>query len=164
MIREKRKKEISEKDRLQIVLSVVELAHEMHKLGFPKAAYSRILRETIFFAWEIREISKHSNLRERSAAAEGLPPSQLDYDHAVPMRIVIEMILNKSPDREAVEDIIRRFVHGVLITKEEHEYLRKKELSSKMPDDWDGEDWAARYTKVGISLVSQKISRGPESF
>ena len=74
------------------------------------------------------------------------------------MRTVIEMILNKSPDRQAVEDIIRRFVHGVLITKEEHEYLRENGLSSKMPADWDGKDWTARYTKVGISLVDEKIS------
>jgi hypothetical protein len=164
MMSKKIKKEISEKDRLDIVFSVVELAHKMYGLGFPKAAYSRILRETIFFVWEIRERSKHSHLRARSKAAEGLLPSQLDYDHAVPMRIVIEMILNKSPDRQAAEDIIRRFVHGVLITKEEHEYLRENGLSSKMPADWDGKDWTARYREVGITLAGQEMSRGPESF
>lgn len=71
----------------------------MYRLGFPRAAYSRILRETIFFVWEISEISKHSNLRVRSKAADGVPPSQLDCDHAVPMRLIIKMILSESLDR-----------------------------------------------------------------
>jgi hypothetical protein len=78
---------------------MVELAREIYELGFPRAAYSRILREIIFFAWEIREISRHSNLRVRSKAAVHLQPSLLDYDHAVPMRLVLEMILNGSLDR-----------------------------------------------------------------
>ena len=156
MMSKKIKKEISEKDRLHIVLSVVELAHEMYRFGFPKAAYSRILRETIFFVWEIREISKHSELRARSKAAEGLLPSQLDYDHAIPMRIVIEMILDAWPDKESVEKILTELVRGVLITKKEHERLREKKLASRMPDDWDGKDWTARYKKLGIEVLPEK--------
>ena len=143
---------IDEEKRLQVIFSLISLAHEMRNARFPKTSYSKILRETIYFVWEIRDVSKHSNLRKRSKAAEGLQASALDYDHAVPMRIVIETLLCAWPDKQEVEKVLRCFVHGVLITKEEHELLREKGLSSKMPNDWDGKDWTARYLKVGIEL------------
>lgn len=145
---------IDEEKRLRIVLSVVALAHEMREAGFPKTAYSKILRETIHFVWETRELSKYSRMRKRSKAAEGLSPRDLDYDHAVPMRIIIEMILNAWPSREAVKRILKDLVHGILITKAEHALLRYKKLSSKMPDDWNGKDWTARYKAAGIDLTS----------
>jgi hypothetical protein len=143
---------IDEEKRLQMIFSVIALAHEMREAGFPKTSYSKILRETIYFVWEIREVSKHSPLRRRSKAAEGLPPSELDYDHAVPMRLVMERLLNVWPEKEVVEHVLRQLVRGILITKDEHEMLRIKGLSSKMPDDWDGKDWAARYKEVGIEF------------
>jgi hypothetical protein len=143
---------IDEEKRLQVIFSVIALAHEMREAGFPKTSYSKILREAIYFVWEIRAMSKHSALRLRSKAAEGLLPSELDYDHAVPMRIVIEILLGAWPDKDAVEHVLRNLVRGVLITKEEHKCLRKELLSSKMPDDWDGKDWAARYKEVGIEF------------
>lgn len=55
-------------------------------------------------------------------------------------------------------------MHCVLTTNEEHKHLRKEKLSSKMPDDWDGKDWTARYREVGISLVGQEMSRGLRVF
>lgn len=143
---------IDEEKRLQVIFSVIALAHEMREAGFPKTSYSKILRETIYFVWEIRDVSKHSPLRKRSKAAEGLPPSELDYDHAVPMRLVIESLLNAWPDTEKVEQFLRDLVRGVLITKDEHDTLRRQGLSSKMPDDWDGKDWAARYKEVDIEF------------
>lgn len=147
---------IDEEKRLAIIFSVAETAFVMQQSGFPKTAYSKLLREAIFFVWEIREKPKHSKHRVRSNAAIGLPSSELDYDHAVPMRIVIEMILAAWPDTQRVEWIIRNLVRGVLITKDEHSLLRARKLSSQMPDDWDGKDWAARYREVGICLSSPK--------
>ena len=143
---------IDEEKRLQVLFSVIALACEMREAGFPKTSYSKILRETIFFVWEIRDVKKHSLLRKRSKAAEGLLPGELDYDHAVPMRIVIEVLLGAWPDRTAVELALRNLVLGVMITKQEHELLRERGLSSKMPDDWDGKDWTARYKQVGIEF------------
>lgn len=143
---------IDEEKRLQVIFSVVALAYEMREAGFPKSSYSKILRETIYFVWEIREVSKHSPLRKRSKAAEGLPPSELDYDHAVPMRLVIERLLNAWPDKEIVELVLKNLVRGVLITKNEHDLLRREGLSSKMPSDWDGKDWTARYREAGIEF------------
>ncbi|WP_223428476.1 hypothetical protein [Tateyamaria pelophila] len=143
----------NEEKRLHVIFSVVAIAHEMRELGFPKTAYSKILRETIFFVWEIRELSKYSPMRKRSKAAEGRRNDKLDYDHAIPMRIIIEMLLNKWPNKEAVTYIITHLVHGVLITKEEHILLSEEGLSSTMPKDWDGSDWMTRYKKVGIDLI-----------
>jgi hypothetical protein len=152
---------IGEEKRLQVIFSVIALVHDMRKEGFPKTSYSKILRETIFFVWEVREVTKHSQIRERSKAAEGLPPSELDYDHAVPMRIVMEMLLRAWPDEGAVEHALRNLVRGVLITKREHQRLREKGLSSKMPDDWDGKDWAARYKAVGIEFSTMQGGEAP---
>lgn len=147
---------IDEEKRLQVVFSTVELAHGMCEMGFPKTAYSKILRETIHFVWEIRELPKHSKLRIRSKAASGLKPSDLDYDHAVPMRIVIDIILTEWPDRRKVEWVLRNMVRGILITKDEHRELRKHKLASSMPEDWDGQDWTARYRVAGIELADQE--------
>ena len=143
---------ISEEKRLQTVFSVIALSHEMRELGYPKTAYSRILREAVFFVWEMRETAKHSKHRVRSKAAVGLHPRELDYDHAVPMRVVVELLLDAWPNKQAVEYVLRNLVRGVLITKDEHGNLRKELLSSKMPEDWNGIDWDARYKKVGIEL------------
>ena len=98
---------IDEEKRLQVIFSVIALVYEMREVGFPKSSYSKILRETIYFVWEIRDLSKHSPLRKRSKAADGLPPSELDYDHAVPMRLVIELLLNAWPDKEIVELVLK---------------------------------------------------------
>ena len=147
---------VNEEKRLQVVFSVILLAHEMRAAGFSKTSYSKILRETIYFVWEIREVSKHSPQRIRSKAADGLPPSELDYDHAVPMRVVTEILLGAWPEKDAVEHVLRNLVRGVLITKDEHNMLSREGLSSKMPSDWDGKDWTARYREVGILLSSPK--------
>lgn len=147
---------IDEEKRLQVIFSVIALVYEMRDVGFPKSSYSKILRETIYFVWEIRDLSKHSPLRKRSKAADGLPPSELDYDHAVPMRLVIELLLNAWPDKEIVELVLKNLVRGVLITKNEHDLLRSEGLASKMPSDWDGKDWTARYKKAGIEFSTLK--------
>ena len=147
---------IDEEKRLAIVFSVAETALAMREAGFPKTAYSKLLRETIFFVWEVREATKYSKDRRRSKAAMGLMPSELDYDHAVPMRIITDLILNALPNREAVEKILQELVCGVLITKQEHDFLRKENLASKMPDDWNGKDWAARYRTAGILISDQQ--------
>ena len=147
---------IDEEKRLQVIFSAVELAHGMREIGFPRTAYSKILRETIHFVWEIREMPKRSKFRLRSKAAARLPVSELDYDHAIPMRVVIEMLLSSWPDKKAVEQILMSQVRGVLITKKEHERLREEKLASRMPDDWDGKDWTARYKKLGIEVLPEK--------
>lgn len=152
---------MDEETRLQTVLSVIAISHGMREVGYPKTAYSRILRETIHFVWELREGTKHSKLRIRSTAGIGLQPRELDYDHAVPMRIIVERLLDAWPDKQAVEHLLRNLVRGVLITKEEHRLLREKGLSSRMPDDWDGSDWQARYEAAGIELSSIETGEEP---
>ena len=147
---------IEEGKRLRVIFSAVKLAYEMRDLGFQKTAYAKILRETIHFVWEIREIPKRSRYRLRSKAALGVPLSELEYDHAIPMRVVIEMILTNWPDKRQVEWVLRNMVRGVLITKEEHNSLRDKKLSSAMPDGWGGQDWTARYRMAGIELADQE--------
>ncbi|MBW0159245.1 hypothetical protein [Sedimentimonas flavescens] len=146
---------IDDEKRLEFVLSAVELAFNMRDAGLSKTSYSRVLRETIFFVWEIRKFEKHSPLRERSQAAVGLPKNQVDYDHAIPMQIVIGKLLEAWPNREEVVNIVRNMVHGVIITKHEHAHLRQIGLNSRMPQGWDGNVWTARFDAAGIALASR---------
>ena len=140
------------KERIGVVTDAVRLATRMRDLGVSRTGYAKILREAIFFTWELAEGPKHGDHRPRSAAARGLKPSELDYDHAVPVRIVIDEMLEAGPDPDAVERILRTRVRAVLLTKPEHERLRSCGLSSRMPDDWDGVDWRARYVAAGIEV------------
>ena len=144
----------AEKDgaRLEIVTQAVDLALRMRAAGVSRTGYAKMLREVIFFAWETAEHSKYDPARPRSAAAQGLPPAELDYDHAIPMKIVIDLALKAGPDADAVEGVLREKVHAVLITKEEHARLRDLKLGNEMPVDWDGIDWRARYRAAGITL------------
>jgi hypothetical protein len=139
-------------ERAELVLSVIELAVKMKAAGMPKTPYARMLRESIFFVWETAAIKKHGKERRRSRAAVGMKPADLDYDHAIPMKIVIDMLLEAWPDKRLARQILEQKVIGVLITKDEHKRLREIGLHSSMPRDWDGVDWRARYQYAQIDV------------
>jgi hypothetical protein len=138
--------------RTDLITRAVDLALLMRAAGVGRTAYAKILRETIFFVWETGSKAKYDQSRPRSWAARGLRPAELDYDHAIPMKIVIDQLLEAGPDPVAVSRILREKVHAVLITKKEHSELQKKKLGNAMPSGWDGADWRARYREAGIRL------------
>ena len=143
--------------RVDLITRAVDLALLMRAAGVNRTAYAKILRETIFYVWETRSKTKYDRTRLRSRAARDLPPAELDYDHAIPMKIVIDQLLEAGPDPVAVGRILHEMVHAVLITKNEHSELQKKKLGNAMPSDWDGADWTARYRKAGIRLDNESI-------
>ena len=141
--------------RIDLITRTVDLALRMRAAGVSRTAYAKILRETIFFVWEVGSKTKYDKTRRRSWAARGLPPAELNYDHAIPMKIVIDQLLESGPDPVAVGRILHEMVHAVLITKNEHSKLQEKELGNAMPSDWDGADWTARYRRAGIRLDNE---------
>lgn len=140
-------------ERVRIVAQAVNLALQMRDAGVSRSGYAKILRETVFFVWETALYPKHSRDRLRSVAAIGLPPNSIDYDHAIPMKLVIDMLLEGGPDEAIVGTILCEKVRGILITKDEHAKLRRCKLAYRMPDDWDGTDWQARYKAAKIKLA-----------
>lgn len=141
--------------RIDLITRAVDLALRMRAAGVRRTAYAKILREMVFFVWETGSKTKHDHSRLRSWAARDLQPAELDYDHAIPMKIVIDQLLEAGPDPLAVSRILHEMVHAVLITKEEHSKLREDKLGNAMPSNWDGADWRARYHEAGILLEDE---------
>lgn len=59
---------------------------------------------------------------------------------------------NKILTPEVIQEILEKFYHVRLVTKEEDHRLHTAGLRPKMPGDWDGENIWARYEAVGIKV------------
>ena len=107
-------------------------------------ATKRILRASI------RRI-KSKNIGFSSASEN---ETKNDEDHAVPVKVIIQMIMDsKNIDRASIIEILDKFFVSVTITKKEHkETLKNNGLESDMPNDWDFNDPFARYKSVGIKI------------
>jgi hypothetical protein len=81
-----------------------------------------------------------------------------DKDHAIPIKVIIQMLMEEpNLSKNVTIEILRQFYISVTITKYEHTVLLKKlGLASKMPNDWNGVDPLARYKKAGIQVVETK--------
>jgi hypothetical protein len=78
----------------------------------------------------------------------------LRYDHAIPFNIVQKKLLDLAEAcDESVAAILERFSVAALITAEEDEILNRLGLGNRMPNDWDGIDYLARYKVAGIEIV-----------
>jgi len=114
-----------------------------------RRATIRILRATI------RRIRPRVIARSRSAES-GLG----ELDHAIPVRLVCDRILNtKGLSRSKLQQIVAEWLVTVELTSREHrKVLLKCGLSRCMPDDWDGVDALARYRVAGIKLLPVSIA------
>ena len=64
------------------------------------------------------------------------------------------MLMDMSTiNKDKIRNILEKYFHVLLVTKEEHRRLNASGLRSKMPDDWDGENIWARYDAIGIEQV-----------
>jgi hypothetical protein len=55
--------------------------------------------------------------------------------------------------------LLNRYWHLATVTKEEDNLLNRK----TMPDDWDGEDFLARYKQIDIELRKNRFFSLDES-
>jgi len=87
----------------------------------------------------------------RSKEALNKNLSECDVEHVVPMMVIVNMLLDmKGLTKKKVDNRLKKYLHVLLVTKEEHGRLNSSGLMSKMPSDWDGKNVWARYEKVGI--------------
>jgi hypothetical protein len=126
-------------------------------MGMPPAAYSKALREPVYFLWDCREHKTKRRLAKfRSRSATGLRHGSgtVVCDHAVPFRILQRELLSLTDvTLITVRRVLDKYGALALITKKEESQLNKSGYRSKMPDDWDGVDPLARYKAVGIEIV-----------
>ncbi len=149
--------EMSEAQRLELIVEAVRYCQRMKEMGMPASCYTKALREPVYFLWERRAGETKDKIpRYRSRAAVGLRfgDGQLVYDHAIPFRCLQSELLQLSEvTPEAVRDVLLRHEIRVLITKSENARLNASGLQSEMPPTWDGTDPLARYKAIGIELV-----------
>src|SRR5689334_15643272 len=105
--------------RLRLICRAVEYCQIVRAEGMPTSAYTKALREPIFFLWESYDRSKHESVKFCSEAALGTPrePHALVYDHAIPFRILQEDLLAlQAVTPDAIEPLLERGTIAVLIT------------------------------------------------
>jgi hypothetical protein len=78
-------------------------------------------------------------------------------DHAIPLRVLVQMLLavakREAPTRESIRAHLHRWYHLGVIAAEEDARLNQHGLRSAMPRSWNGTDVFARYSEVGIGPV-----------
>lgn len=94
---------------------------------------------------------------------EANPKSKLKHEHAVPKRVVMDLLFKLSdPTPATVMDLLSKLLIGVVVTPEEDRLLNR-EYSSKMPDEFydsahrDHHDPWLRYKKCGIEVERRDL-------
>lgn len=90
----------------------------------------------------------------------GLSDEPLVRDHAIPVAVIRDLLMNTpQPRLEVIECYVRNFYRLGLITRLEDEQLTAAGLRSRMPDGWSPHHGPfCRYNKVGI--VAQQLREG----
>lgn len=91
--------------------------------------------------------------------------SKFSFEHMVPKgkyifnRIKEEAKKNISDDelQKLIYELVDKYYYVALITKDEHKKLSNKGYKQKMPEDWDGQSFKARYQKAGINIKRNPI-------
>ena len=91
--------------------------------------------------------------------------SNFSFEHMVPKgkyifnRIKEEAKKNISDDKlqKLIYKLIDKYYYVALITRDENKKLSNKGYREKMPEDWDGQSFDARYQKAGINIKRNPI-------
>jgi len=150
--------------RLQLIAEAVRYCKYVKKKGMPPTCYTKALREPIHFLWERRigAIPPHFSgpkvcaamFRSRKAKGVRFGKDKLVYDHAIPLNYLQDELLNlSSVTARRVKRLLNKFCIVVLITKKEDQKLNNANYQERMPDNWNGTSFRARYKAVGIKIV-----------
>ena len=86
---------------------------------------------------------------------------ELVIDHVVPVSVITEMIFNLP--KQTLDDIgslIRDWTILAVVTRDQHEDLRRAKLYNRMPVGWNKNDGKlARYDHIGIRLVENEYGK-----
>jgi len=111
----------------------------------------RMITDSWLKAVKNEDVYTHKNVK-RSIAAKDATKKDVNIEHAVPMKVLIQILLTtENLTAEKVDEILHQFCIVMIITKHEDSLLNAKYKSS-MPPGWNGIDVYARYTAVGIKF------------
>jgi hypothetical protein len=147
-------------DNLDFIIFAIRQEKEAEVFGFKRNECCRNLKLALHHYWQNKELGLHGisqkhNIR-RSEAAKSKPINECDVEHAVPLMWFVDKLMTMNPPTKIrVRNLLRKYFHVLLVTKDEHLELNRSRLRSKMPQDWDGQDPWARYKEVGIKPIKQ---------
>jgi len=80
------------------------------------------------------------------------------YEHSIPASVIRNKLIDSDRTESTVKNILENAGKVVMILRTEDNLLREAKLNSKMTDGWElGDDYKARYNKVGIKVSNQKL-------
>ena len=145
------------KDNIDYILFSVKQAIEAESFGFTRNECCRNLKTALHQYWQNKILGLHGQSQKknipRSKAAIGKDTRECEVEHVIPQMYIVNMLMDMSTiNKDKIRNILEKYFHVLLVTKEEHRRLNASGLRSKMPKDWDGENIWARYDAVGINL------------
>ncbi len=143
------------KDYLDYILFAIVQAKQAEEFGFTRNECCRNLKTALHQYWQNKTLGQHGQSQKvnlpRSQSATDKPISDLVVEHVVPQMVIVKMLMDMEDiDKKSIEELLCKYFHVLVVTKEEDKRLRSSGLRSTMPDDWDGENVWARYDVVGI--------------
>ena len=139
---------------VDFIYFAVEQAKKAERFGFKRNECTRNLKLAIEHYWRKvhRRLTKKEDM-QRSVASAKRKLSACDIEHAVPLMVLVNKLMNKKPlTKKYIFDTLSFYYRVVVVTKAEHRLLNSSGLTSKMPENWDCKDIWARYTAVGIKV------------
>ena len=143
------------KTNIDFIVYAIKQAREAETYGFSRNVCCRNLKISIHYYWQnktlgLSGVSQKRNI-PRSKRAVKKELSECDVEHVVPTMVIVNMLMDmKYLTNKKVENRLKKYLHVLVVTKEEHRILNSSGLRYKMPKDWDGNNVWARYEKVGI--------------
>lgn len=135
------------------------IVQKMRNEPFHRAAFNYTIRKILTIITTELEyegltyaISKGAKALEDSQEGK-LFSYQIIAEHPVPMKVIIQKILDEANSPSDCKEILRHWSRITIVTREEDARLNAKHQTC-MPDDWDGIDIWARYKKTGIEVIS----------
>ena len=147
------------KDNIDFIVFAIKQARDAEGYGFSRNICCRNLKIAIHYYWQnktlgLSGVSQKKNI-PRSKLAMNKELRECDVEHVVPTMVIVNMLMDMKPlTKRKVEKRLKKYLHVLVVTKEEHRKLNSSGLRYKMPEDWDGENVWARYEKVGIERAT----------
>jgi len=143
------------KSNVDFIVFAIEQAREAENYGFTRNQSCRNLKMAIHYYWQNKTLGLSGVSRKqyipRSKRAMGKNLRTCDVEHVIPTQVIVNMLMDMKPlTKRKVENRLKKYLHVLVVTKEEHRKLNSSGLRYKMPDDWDRKNIWARYEKVGI--------------
>ena len=148
------------KTNIEFIVFAVKQAKEAEAFGFTRNECCRNLKTALHQYWQNKTLRLHGQSQKakipRSKAASGKPLNECIVEHAVPLMVIVNRLMEiETLTEAAVSELLNKWFTVRLVTREEDSLLTKHGLRFAMPTDWDGKDVFARHAKVGIEPAAE---------